>query len=362
MKRLTILILSAIFIVSLAACGGSAADMTTTSDIGTDNEDGSSAGDESAAVVNTYKKTETGVKPSGNVLLCEDYESIINSEMNTSILGSDIPAYQIMHVTFLDSLDDMPEMSVDAFDATENPDGCVNLWDVSENQDGSVMAWTYLTTDFQDFFEWYCNENPQEEVTFEEKYTKWYGMYLDLYIAGDGGVDANPNSCALFYSYSPSTINFNDCFYTGDVTDMSFMFTGCELLTELDLSGFDTSNVTTMRSMFYGDYTLKSLDVSSFNTSNVTGTGMMTMFSGCSSLEQLDVSGFDTSQITYMYYMFYDCSSLQSLDVSGFDTSQVIDMDHMFANCSSLEELDISGFDMSNAMNSGTMLEGTKWE
>jgi len=63
-----------------------------------------------------------------------------------------------------------------------------------------------------------------------------------------------------------------------------------------------------------------------------------------------------------MYYMFYDCSSLQSLDVSGFDTSQVIDMDHMFANCSSLEELDISGFDMSNAMNSGTMLEGTKWE
>ena len=46
------------------------------------------------------------------------------------------------------------------------------------------------------------------------------------------------------------TIIFGDKWDTSQVTDMSFMFSGQEQLTSLDLSGFDTSQVTNMMSMF----------------------------------------------------------------------------------------------------------------
>ena len=38
---------------------------------------------------------------------------------------------------------------------------------------------------------------------------------------------------------------------TTEVTDMSWMFAGCESLTAIDLSSFDTSKVTYMMGMFY---------------------------------------------------------------------------------------------------------------
>ncbi len=57
---------------------------------------------------------------------------------------------------------------------------------------------------------------------------------------------------------------------TSHVTDMSFMFGGCQALTSLDVSHFDTSNVTDMSFMFNGCQTLTSLDISHFNTCKVT--------------------------------------------------------------------------------------------
>jgi surface protein len=86
-------------------------------------------------------------------------------------------------------------------------------------------------------------------------------------------------------------------------------------LFNLDLSSFDTSNVTDMSYMFYGCNSLTNLDLSSFNTSNVTYMGYM--FRGCNSLTNLDLSSFDTSNVTYMKDMMKDmfdgCSSLQTL-------------------------------------------------
>ncbi|HHT6778909.1 TPA: BspA family leucine-rich repeat surface protein, partial [Listeria monocytogenes] len=81
------------------------------------------------------------------------------------------------------------------------------------------------------------------------------------------------------------------------VTDMSYMFSYCTSLEELDLSTFDTSSVTNMYCMLNGLH-LKELDVSNFDTSSVTN--MQLMFGGCKSLEELDVSTFDTSSVTNM--------------------------------------------------------------
>ena len=142
---------------------------------------------------------------------------------------------------------------------------------------------------------------------------------------------------------------------TSQVTDMSWMFSKCYSLEELDVSGFDTGNVTNMSYMFDSCDKLTNLNINGLDTSNVTN--MWEMFSECLSLEELDVSGFDTSSVTDMGAMFWGCSSLEELDVSGFDTSSVTDMGAMFSRCSSLKKLDVSGFNTSQVINVGGMFD-----
>ena len=142
-------------------------------------------------------------------------------------------------------------------------------------------------------------------------------------------------------------------FNTTNVTSMYDMFYKCSKLTDLDVSGFDTSNVWNMGFMFFFCTELRELDVSGFDTSNVED--MSCMFVECKNLKKLDVSRFDTTKVTDMRSMFDGCSQLTSLDVSGFNTSNTIDMRCMFTECRSLTELDVSGFDTSNVTDMGLM-------
>ena len=182
-------------------------------------------------------------------------------------------------------------------------------------------------------------------------------------------IDANPNCSRMFMLCSRLvTIDFGIGFNTSDVTDMSSMFSYCDVLTNLDISSFNTSNVTNMGGMFAGCHVLTSLDVSRFNTSNVTNMG--SMFSDCRGLTSLDVSNFNTSNVTNMSRMFYgsymfcfDISDtrimrLTSLDISNFNTSNVTDMSYMFCGCVGLTDLDISSFNTSNVTNMNTMFCG----
>ena len=121
-------------------------------------------------------------------------------------------------------------------------------------------------------------------------------------------------------------------FITGNVTNMTNMFSTCTALTSLDLSNFNTSNVTTMVHMFDDCTALTSIDLSSFNTSRVTN--MADMFSTCTALTSLDLSNFDTSSVTDMGYMFSYCTALTNIDLSSFDTSRVTNVNGMFYNCS----------------------------
>lgn len=131
-----------------------------------------------------------------------------------------------------------------------------------------------------------------------------------------------------------------------NVKDMSEMFDGCRALSKLVLTDFKTEQVSTMESMFLGCSTLETLDVSSFNTENVTT--MVGMFNNCSSLRSLDLSGFNTANVTDMSSMFKDCSSLRILDLSSFNTRKVSDMQCMFEGCTNLESIDFSSFDTEN--------------
>ena len=58
--------------------------------------------------------------------------------------------------------------------------------------------------------------------------------------------------------------------------------------------------------------------IKNLNTDNVTNMGGM--FSGCKLLTTLDVSDFKTQNVIYMDYMFDSCELLKIIDVSNFDT------------------------------------------
>ena len=171
-------------------------------------------------------------------------------------------------------------------------------------------------------------------------------------------IDARPTSTYSWFSFGKylnstlSEIIGLQYLNTSDVTDMSWMFSGCELKT-IDVSHFDTSNVTDMSYMFEQCLNLTTLDVSHFNTSNVTD--MRYMFEFCKKLEALDVSHFDTGNVTTMQAMFYNCNTLQFLDVSHFNTSSVTNMNAMFSYCENLKRLDVANFNTSNVTDMGSM-------
>ncbi|MBO5043682.1 MAG: BspA family leucine-rich repeat surface protein [Alistipes sp.] len=195
-----------------------------------------------------------------------------------------------------------------------------------------------------------------------------------------------PSDCGnMFKGLSTITsINFNNAFNTSNVTNMSYMFSGCEALTALDVSNFDTSNVTNMYGMFNKCRALKTLDLSNFDTSNVTTMGSMfqycgvltsvdissfntanvtnmsSMFFCCYALKSLDVSHFNTSNVTNMSCLFGYCQALTSLDVKNFDTSKVTNMQQMFDECNVLSKLDVSNFDTSNVTKMGNMFRKCK--
>lgn len=256
----------------------------------------------------------------------EQYEYAFNTQAKR---------YEVGTITFLDSMELVPEHAADA----------------SQLQNGKVRAWA--TPD---------------------------GSLYDLYIAADGDVNAPDDSGYLFCgminltkidfrgAFSTKNVEsmhsmFRDCrslknldirfFDTDQVTNIADMFRQCSQLTELDLRGLDTSRVTNMERLFYLCDSLTSVDLSSFDTSSATT--LYAMFCDCPSLKTLDLSSFDTKNVTKTGYMFARCRSLEALELSNFDTSNVMDMSYMFQCCDSLTQLDLSGFDTSKVTDMSQM-------
>ena len=171
-------------------------------------------------------------------------------------------------------------------------------------------------------------------------------------ILGENFVKNNAGNCKLLINnkeydlckyilYDKSGINKNDDSFTitltkiktEKITDLSYMFYGCDSLTSLNLQSFNTNNINNMEYMFYYCYSLTTLNLSSFNTQNVTK--MLEMFRGCSSLMILNLSLFNTKNVTDMYSMFSGCFSLVSLNLSLFDAEKA-NIESMFKYCYNL--------------------------
>lgn len=204
---------------------------------------------------------------------------------------------------------------------------------------------------------------------------------------------------------------------TGNVTNMSNMFSGAHVIGNLDFSNWDTSKVTNMSYMFWhanglnenkykyeyrienysyltglNNWNLQSVQDMSYmfnsstyydfqdkelawDTSNITD--MSRMFTNCNAYNFPKLS-FDTRNVTNMAYMFRKFESYNDLKLNFTDTSKVTDMSGMFGFCDTNDsrnninvyyfsylnyngDADISCLDTSNVVNAHDMFNGCKY-
>ena len=152
---------------------------------------------------------------------------------------------------------------------------------------------------------------------------------------------------------------------TDKVTDLSYMFYNCASLETLpkNLENLGTSNVKNMTYMFSGCKLLSKLNVKNWKTDKLEDMGYL--FNGCENLENIyGISEWKTSKVENMCYLFSDCSKLQELrEIFKWKTSNVKDMSNMFNNCNALKLLSNNEgetWDTKNVTNMGYMFNGCK--
>ena len=287
---------------------------------------------------NKYINREFSANINVSAVQISEYAMMKNGYSGSTEFWNSTYKPYIRTITFGNDLSNKPES------CTGDSDLC---WDVSYDANQNKKVYAYLI------------DSGLKDSTDSTK-----ALY-NLYIVSDAPIFA-PNSwnvdCKnIFNGFTNLTfVNFNNNFNTSKTRSFSYMFSNCESLMSLDLSGFNTSNVRDISYMFSSCKSLTNLDLSTFNTSKVTR--MDFMFDSCSSLTSLDLSNFNTRNVSYtgMKFMFYRCASLTSLDLRGFNTSNATWMQSMFDGCSSLTSLDLSSFNTSKVANMSSMFYGCK--
>ena len=149
--------------------------------------------------------------------------------------------------------------------------------------------------------------------------------------------------------------NINDInkWNTKYVTDMSYLFCGCEKLETLpDISSWNTSNVKDMSNMISYCGKLEYLpDISNWDTKNVVN--MSHMFANDWKIKKLpDISKWDVSKVENMEHMFTRCAIESLPDISKWKIPNLLNISYMFSYCESLKYIpDISLWDIKNSVN-----------
>ena len=159
-----------------------------------------------------------------------------------------------------------------------------------------------------------------EGITFKLK-------YLSIY---DTDPDLIPSNLNYGCTYQYRSI-FDGHIDTSNVTDVSYLFQGCTILTMISAMNF--SSVTNMRSIFNSCELLTSIP--QLDTSNVTD--FYSCFYGCSSL--VSIPQLNTSKATNVSSMFSGCSSLRSIPLLDFGKVTSISSLFGYSNITTLTDL-----------------------
>ena len=167
-------------------------------------------------------------------------------------------------------------------------------------------------------------------------------FYYDTKKTERGGFDINDtiindeNGDVISPYGTATTAVFDASFADYRPTSTAYWFISCHSLTSIKgIENLKTDNVTLMHAMFAGCEVLNNLDVSGFKTDNVVN--MDWMFMSCASLTSLDLSSFNTAKVTNMSSMFGYCYDLKTIYASSdWSTAAVTSGDAMFTGCTSL--------------------------
>lgn len=133
------------------------------------------------------------------------------------------------------------------------------------------------------------------------------------------------------------------------VTDISYMFEGCNRLSELNLDSWHKGSFVDLSHAF-NHCILKNgiLDLSKWDLSRVTS---LNYTFADNSNDLILPPGFKNEVIEDLYCTFWSNRGIKRLDLSNLNTHNVTNYGWVFGSASVLEWLDISGFDLSNATN-----------
>ena len=138
----------------------------------------------------------------------------------------------------------------------------------------------------------------------------------------------------------------------GDGTSLNKLFEGFVNLKKATFDDSTTQNVTDMSYLFSGCTGLNA--TSEINGLNMTSaTTVSHMFDGCTGLTHTQITGFSTETAAYgldMSYMFNGCTGLSyagstsgALALTGFNIEKAGNIGSMFSGCTSLENVVLSG-------------------
>lgn len=170
---------------------------------------------------------------------------------------------------------------------------------------------------------------------------------------------AMPSLTQLSITFRGSALeNLDLSNWTTKVTSLMGTFQNMVKLKSIDMSNMDLSNCTTMNRMFSNCQSLISIKgYTTWNTFKVSD--MSYVFQTCKLLTSLDLSKWDTSSVTTMAYMFNNCGNLHTF-TGKINTSKVTTFQNMFCQDTSLKYLDLSSFTVNDASVTADMLNGVR--
>jgi len=183
------------------------------------------------------------------------------------------------------------------------------------------------------------NEYKEEEMYYSlhDNLMELNELNTELYINGK-----KENYKKYFIPDNNNTYNIKIKFSI-NLTDCSYMFTGCENITDIDFISFNTQYIKNMKYMFYGCKKLKNVNLLCFNTKNIID--MSHMFELCENLKYLDLSSFiikDKINNNYMFYESYIFNNIEHLN--NLDFKELKELDFSLRQISDIKVLEEVNF------------------
>ena len=139
-----------------------------------------------------------------------------------------------------------------------------------------------------------------------------------------------------------------------NIEDISFMFTACNKLRTIDLSGISLTNVKDISYIFTYCTSLESIIFANDESINKIEK-MSYAFSNCYKLKSIDLSKFNLNLVTNLDSLFYSCSSLEAIILPEQRINNVEFFNHTFDSCIKLKTIDLTNTSFVKAKNIGFM-------